>query len=289
MIAATVRSLFLMIVICLGTGYTSFSQNIRTLPVETEIKISLLLGEISGMAYEGDNIYALNDGGNGPYIFQLDMHTGRTKEKYRIDNIRNKDWEELALYNGYLYIGDFGNNMGKRRDLAIHRIRIDSLEHSDPPVMTTAISYSLQESYKPSRHDHEWDCEAMVVCSDGIYCFSKNWKNLITTMYEVKEGEMNNLSPADSFDAGFLVTGAYYDSMHEGLYLCGYYENETYLLHFRNAETVRFTNDYRKYVIPGLKNKQVESVFRKGDYIYLASERTLKAQAIYRIPVSSLE
>lgn len=289
MIAATVRSLFLIIVICLGTGHTSFSQDTRILPLESEIIISLLLGEISGMAYEGDDIYALNDGGNGPYIFQLDMHTGRTKERYRIDNIRNTDWEELALHNGYLYIGDFGNNMGKRRDLAIHMISIDSLDYADPPVSTTGIAYSQQKSFKRSRHDHRWDCEAMVVCNDGIYLFSKNWKSRVTEMYEVKEGEMNNLSPADSFDAGFLVTGAYYDSMHEGLYLCGYYDNETFLLHFRNAGTVRFTDDYRKYVVPGLKNTQVESVFRKGDYIYLASERTLKAQAIYRIPVSSLE
>ncbi|MDZ7738542.1 MAG: hypothetical protein U5K32_05640 [Bacteroidales bacterium] len=249
----------------------------------------MLLGEISGMAYQGDDIYALNDGGNGPYIFQLDMNTGRTKKRFRINNIRNKDWEELSIYNGYLYIADLGNNRGNRRDLAIHRIRIDSLEYSDTPVMTTAISYSLQQSFKHSTHNHEWDCEAMVVCDDGIFCFSKNWKNLITVMYEITGGEMNNLSPADSFDAGFLVTGAYYDSECKGLYLCGYYDNETYLLHFRNAETSRFTADYKKYIIPELKNAQVESVFVHGDFIYLASERTLKSQAIYRIPLSNLE
>ncbi|MFP4488900.1 MAG: hypothetical protein ACLFN1_06315 [Bacteroidales bacterium] len=276
-------------ILCLGSGYISYSQDPEILPVESDMKISLLLGEISGMAYEEDDIYALNDGGNGPYIFQLDIHTGRIKEKYRIDNIRNKDWEELAIYKGYLYIGDFGNNRGNRRDLTIHRIRIDSLDYAEPPVSSSGIGYSQQKSFKRSRHDHRWDCEAMVVCNDGIYLFSKNWQNHVTEMYEVKEGEMNNLSPADSFDAGFLVTGAYYDSLHDGLYLCGYYDNETYLLHFRNAETVRFTDDYRKYVIPGLKNTQVESVFRKGDYLYLASERTLKAQAIYRIPVSKLE
>lgn len=289
MIAAIVKSLILLMILCLGSGNISFSQDLEILPVESDMKISLLLGEISGMAYEEDDIYALNDGGNGPYIFQLDIHTGRTKERYRIDNIRNKDWEELAIYKGYLYIGDFGNNRGNRRDLTIHRIRIDSLDYADPPVSSTAIGYSQQKSFKRSRHDHRWDCEAMVVCKDGIYLFSKNWKSRVTEMYEVKEGEMNNLSPADSFDAGFLVTGAYYDSVHDGLYLCGYYKNETYLLHFRNAETVGFTDDYRKYVIPGLKNTQVESVFRKGDYIYLASERTLKAQAIYMIPVSKLQ
>ncbi len=289
MTAAIFRSFFLLVVLYLSPSYNTVYQDLKELYIESEIKISMLLGEISGMAYEGDDIYALNDGGNGPYIFQLDMHTGRTKERYRIDNIRNKDWEELALHNGYLYIGDFGNNMGKRRDLAIHRISIDSLDYTDPPVSTTGIGYSQQKSFKRSRHDHRWDCEAMVVCNDGIYLFSKNWKSRVTEMYEVKEGEMNNLSPADSFDAGFLVTGAYYDSEREDLYLCGYYENETYLLHFRNAETVSFTADYRKYIIPGLKNTQVESVFVNGNFIYLASERTLKSQAIYRIPLSNLE
>lgn len=288
MTASLYRSL-LLVLIYLCSSYISTSQDIKSLDVESEIKISMLLGEISGMSYQGDDIYALNDGGNGPYIFRLDMHTGETKERYRIDNIRNKDWEELALYDGFLYIGDFGNNRGNRRDLAIHRIRIDNLEHPEPPVMTTAISYSGQQSFARSTHNHEWDCEAMVVCSDGIFCFSKNWKSLTTEMYHVKEGERNNLSPADSFDAGFLVTGAYYDSSREGLFLCGYYEHETYLLHFRNADKVGFTCDYSKYIIPALKNTQVESVFIRGDFIYLASERTLKTQAIYRIPLSGLE
>lgn len=289
MAAGIFKYLFLFVTLQAFATHILFSQDTRPLALESETKISILLGEISGMAYRGNDIYALNDGGNGPYIFHMDINTGGIKEKYRIDNLRNNDWEDLALYKGYLYIGDFGNNRGDRRNLAIHRISIDSLEFYDPPVRSTYISYNQQKSFNHSAHDHNWDCEAMVVCNDGIFCFSKNWKDLGTIMYKIEEGVMNKLSPADSFNAGFLVTGAHYDSVNSGLYLCGYHDNETYLLHFRNAETVKFTGEYRKYIIPALKNTQVESLFRKGDYLYLASEMTLKAQALYRIPLSGLE
>ena len=256
----------MLIILLFISGHLK-AQGINTLKVDSQLSISLLLGEISGMSFHEDDVYALNDGGNGS----------------------NKDWEELSIYNGNLYIGDLGNNSGTRRDLAIHRIKIDSLSESKPPVFTTWIEYLMQKEYKRAIHNHEWDCEAMVVTKDGIYCFSKNWKDLTTRLYRVEEGKNNILSPIDSFNAGFLVTGAYYHSQGKSLYLCGYYKNDTYLLHFRNTDNVRFSEDYTKYIIPELRFTQVESIFVRGNYVYLASERTLKKQAIYRILVSGLK
>ena len=278
----------MLIILLFISGHLK-AQGINTLKVDSQLSISLLLGEISGMSFHEDDVYALNDGGNGSYIFKLDIKTGELKEKFRFFNIKNKDWEELSIYNGNLYIGDLGNNSGTRRDLAIHRIKIDSLSESKPPVFTTWIEYLMQKEYKRAIHNHEWDCEAMVVTKDGIYCFSKNWKDLTTRLYRVEEGKNNILSPIDSFNAGFLVTGAYYHSQGKSLYLCGYYKNDTYLLHFRNTDNVRFSEDYTKYIIPELRFTQVESIFVRGNYVYLASERTLKKQAIYRILVSGLK
>ncbi len=265
------------------------SQDTRTLEVDSRITISPLLCEISGMCLHDGVIYAINDGGNGSYIFMLDLETGKLIDNYRLRNIRNKDWEELSVFKGKLYIGDFGNNNGKRRDLAIYRISIDSIKYPEPPVATTQIKYSIKAESKARKSENEWDCEAMTVTPEGIYCFSKNRKDLTTSMYNVKEGNKDILSPVDSFKTGFLVTGAYYHSQGKSLFLCGYYKDETYLLHFKNTNEVRFSEEYTKYVLPELKSTQVESVFVSGNYIYLASEKTSMQQAIYRVKIMDLE
>lgn len=279
---------FLLVSMVFAVDYTR-GQSTGTLSVDSEINISILLSEISGMAYDGDRIYAINDGGNGPYVFVINPVSGETIERYRIDNIRNKDWEEITVSGDHVYIGDFGNNRGNREDLVIYTIHKDSLSFKEPPVSVTSISYSEQKTFNKSRHDHEWDCEAMTVRDEKIYCFSKDWKNRQTKMYIAERGKNNMMEAVDSFDVGFLVTGAFFDEKDNSLFLCGYYDHETYLIHFMNTEEAGFSPVYTRYKIPDLENTQVESVLVLNDYIYLASERTLKAQAIYRIPVSSLD
>lgn len=277
------------LIFLLSVNIQLHSQEARILKIDSYFVLSPLLAEISGMCYYNEAIYALNDGGNGAYIFKLDPATCKLKEKYRLRNIRNKDWEELSVYEAYLYIGDFGNNRGQRTDLAIYRVKIDSLHYPEPPVAITRIEYLMQGKEATSKKENEWDCEAMTVTGGGIYCFSKNRKDMITRMYHVRENTHNYLSPVDSFNAGFLVTGAYYHSDGNSLFLCGYNKKETYLLRFKVKDQPGFTGEYTRYVLPGLRNTQVESVFVKGDYLYLASEKTSVHQAIYRIRMTELE
>jgi len=279
---------FVLVSLVFALDYTR-GQSTGTLSVDSEINISILLSEISGMAYDEERIYAINDGGNGPYVFALNPVSGETIERYRVDNIRNTDWEEVTVSGDHVYIGDFGNNRGNRQDLVIYTIHKDSLSFKDPPVSVTSISYSEQRNFNKSRHDHEWDCEAMTVHNGKIYCFSKDWKARQTKMYIADRGKNNKMEAVDSFDVGFLVTGAFFDENKKSLFLCGYYDHDTYLIHFKNTAEVGFSSLYTRYKIPELENTQVESVLVLNDYIYLASERTLKAQAIYRIPVSSLD
>jgi hypothetical protein len=279
----------MLLIFLLSVNTRLHSQDDRILNIDSYFFISPLLAEISGMCYYDNYIYALNDGGNGAYIFKLDPETGELKEKYRFRNLRNRDWEELSVYKGYLYIGDFGNNRGQRTDLAIYKIRIDSLGYPEPPVALTGMEYLAQEKEASPKSENEWDCEAMTVTAAGIYLFSKNRKDMITMMYRVRENTYNYLSPADSFNAGFLVTGAYYYTGGNSLFLCGYHKKESYLLHFKVGGEPGFSGEYTRYLLPELGSTQVESVFVKGDYIYLASEKSSVPQAIYRIRLADIE
>ena len=55
------------------------------------------------------------------YVFSI----GEPKQvrTIKIDNAKNDDWEELAEDDEFIYIGDFGNNNGKRKNLCIYIIR----------------------------------------------------------------------------------------------------------------------------------------------------------------------
>ena len=78
------------------------------------------LKEVSGteIVPKSDLIWMVNDSGNKPILFGVNYRGKIIKE---IDiRAKNNDWEDLASdENGAIYIGDFGNNSNKRKNLSI--------------------------------------------------------------------------------------------------------------------------------------------------------------------------
>ena len=71
--------------------------------------------------------WTFNDSGNTPTLFAVD-EDGQPRGTFGVSNATNVDWEALQLGpdddGGYaLYIGDIGNNKGKRPDGVIYRVR----------------------------------------------------------------------------------------------------------------------------------------------------------------------
>lgn len=84
------------------------------------------LDEISGLAashVHPDVLWALNDSGNGPYLYAIDRHGG-VRARYRADKAKNIDWEDLASFElggrHYLMVADTGDNGGQRRDFVLY-------------------------------------------------------------------------------------------------------------------------------------------------------------------------
>ncbi len=100
----------------------SFSQKTEKLALR-KYKIATLsdsLKETSGLTFLKDKLYTLNDGGNTNEIFEIDKNSGKILSKLKTD-FPNKDWEAITSDGKNFYIGDFGNNAGNRRDLAIYK------------------------------------------------------------------------------------------------------------------------------------------------------------------------
>lgn len=134
------------------------------------------LKEASGIETVKDSnlIWMLNDGGNSAEIYGLDLD-GDIKEALEI-NAKNNDWEDLASdSNGNLYIGDFGNNANKRKNLAILKVKHEDLDKKSP-ISIERISFRFpdQTKYPPKKKSMGFDCESFFFLNDSLYLFTKN-------------------------------------------------------------------------------------------------------------------
>ncbi|WP_452232395.1 hypothetical protein [Lacinutrix sp. MEBiC02595] len=134
------------------------------------------LNEVSGteIAVHSDLIWMVNDSGNKPILFGLNTK-GEIKKELEIE-AKNHDWEDLASDpEGNIYIGDFGNNESKRKNLAILKVSASDLQ-SDTSVEIERISfkYPEQEKFPPKKKKRYFDCEAFFYSNNSFYLFTKS-------------------------------------------------------------------------------------------------------------------
>jgi len=197
--------IFTFLLACkLKTGLNGSSplQFLSTLPAP--------LNETSGLARADDSsLYIHNDSGHPADIFQISGTTGKIINTTRIPGVKNIDWEELTADSNFLYVGDFGNNSGTRKDLVIYKINKSQLSVlRSGEVEAIRFSYPEQTYFGPSNR-HNFDCEAMIVLGDSLYLFTKNRKDLATDVYRLPKapGSYSALH-VSHFNTGGLITAA---------------------------------------------------------------------------------
>lgn len=134
------------------------------------------LKEVSGteIVVNSDLIWMVNDSGNKPILFGLNTK-GEIKKELEIE-AKNHDWEDLASDpEGNIYIGDFGNNESKRKNLAILKVSASNLQ-SDASVAIERISFKYpdQEKFPPKKKKRYFDCEAFFYHNNSFYLFTKS-------------------------------------------------------------------------------------------------------------------
>lgn len=138
--------------------------------------LSKNLKEISGWVFVNDSILiAHNDGGDEARLYVLNLN-GKIHHSILLKNVENTDMEDIT-YDGkkYLYVGDFGNNLNKRKDLSIYKIKIDPvLANEDTEAEIIHFTYPEQKEFPPNLANMYYDCEALVYISDSLYLFTKN-------------------------------------------------------------------------------------------------------------------
>lgn len=146
-----------------------FAQQIKSVDLGNK------LTEISGLAQLATNVFVgINDSGNKAELF-LFNENGESIKTVAITNATNIDWEDLAMDDTYLYIGDIGNNLNKRKDLCVYRVlKSDVLNQTKVLAEKLSYAYSNQTDFPPKKRDYNFDAEALIVLNDSLWIIAKN-------------------------------------------------------------------------------------------------------------------
>ena len=131
----------------------------------------------------------------------------------------------MAQDEDHIYIGDLGNNGGKRRDLAIYKIAKSAGINKSSKInaVEMEIKYPDRIDFMPRAYQHNFDCEAILAAEDSLYLFSKNHLDKQCRLYSfAKDGTQTIATLKDRFDTKGMITGAGADKENKILALVGY-------------------------------------------------------------------
>jgi len=265
------RTVVLLVLLAVGqscTDYSDYEQvgDYRFLLTEVG-PLPTVLPECSGMAYHEGSLIALNDGGNGSFVYELSATTGELVQQIPIAGTDNMDWEALALYDGELVIADTGNNDGSRQSQTLYHI--DANTYSKSSTTTFALA---GQPMAPSMN-HNYDCEALSLIDGDYYLWTKNRGNDSTNLWVGEIGTSEFSLRASMPVAGLITDSYYHEPSDTHLLLC----NERHGSTFASAiEVVTIDDEFKvtsHATLPLMLDDKVEAItWVSDDRFLLASE-----------------
>ena len=168
--------------------------------------------ETSGLVFFNSQLWTLNDSGNQPEIYQIDSANGSVLRSVVLRNSINTDWESLTQDDSNVYIGDFGNNAGNRKNLQILKIAKSDLLNLEIDTVKAEYIYFIypdQIHFPVAVNKNNFDCEAFFFHNDSLHLFSKDWADLKTRHYVVPtEPGRYKAQLVEQFQADGLITDA---------------------------------------------------------------------------------
>lgn len=252
--------------------------------------------ETSGLIWFKDLFWTHNDSGGRPEIYGLDPQNGKITAKVLVSNANNVDWEEIAQDDDYIYIGDFGNNRGVRKDLCVYKIPKSAFPtKGNVKVQAEKISFRWEKQTEfPAIADRttNFDCEAMIALHDRLILFTKNWGNQHSDIYSLPK------TPGDytavylmAWDANGLITGADFDENTQTLALCGYKNYTPFVWLIQNFSSVDIIGwNALRLELDDRGGSQTEGIcFGPMNYLYVSTEETtLYPPHIFKVDFESL-
>lgn len=249
------------------------------------------ISETSGLIYFDGGLWTFNDSGGKPELYEIHPSDGRILRTVFLKGADNQDWEDLCQDEESIYIGDFGNNRGNRRDLTVYKIRKQRIVAGIRTVLEPEVirfTYNDQIDYSARNRSNNFDCEAIVHYKDELLLFSKNWTDGKTRMYRLPDAPGDyDLDPVAEFNAAGLVTAAEIDPVSNHLFLLGYSNWVPFVWVIPSFDGT-LPDDalaYWRIDFPGMVFAQTEGIaIMENGQVAVSTEKTdVHKQAIYLI------
>lgn len=203
-----------------------YAGNTPLFSPEFKAELPLEVNETSGLFFHNGRLWTHNDSGGKPILYGLDTATFEVVQRITLVNAKNKDWEDVCTDGKNVYVGDFGNNKGKRKNLRIFVFPVSAIpSKGDASITVDSICFSFadQTSFDHKKHEHDYDCEAMFATDEYLYLFSKGWATGTTRLYRLSKTPGEQVAEVvNNFDSQGMITGADYDRENGTLVVVGY-------------------------------------------------------------------
>ncbi|WP_422080498.1 T9SS type A sorting domain-containing protein [Ulvibacterium sp.] len=233
------------------------------------------VSETSGLIFYNGRLITHNDSGNEAKLFEIDTTSLQVVREVVISNAQNVDWEDISQDELYIYIGDFGNNLGIRRDLTIYRISKEEYTISDRvSAETISFEYEDQEDFS-NNGNSDWDAEALFVLGDELVVLTKQWLAFGTKAYGIPKTPGEYVAKKlGEYPINGLVTGATLNPNTDELYLTGYsFTLNPFLVRVQGGtQTTIFTENMERLNLD-ISPAQIEGItYIDNDSYFLSSE-----------------
>jgi hypothetical protein len=257
-----------------------------------QVKLPIALREISGLEQlDDDTFVAVNDGGNEAEIHVLNKE-GALQKIVHVAGAENVDWEDLASDGTYLYIGDFGNNLNKRKDLCVYKVRLEAIRtQKTVEAEKISFSYADQSVFPPSAVERRYDAEGFAWHGGKLWIFTKindePWTGKTQVYVLPTEAGHYTLTMDHRI---FIGDGGWWEDAITGV---DAQEGLFYLLTYNRVLIYRIIDTLPvllgSYHFP--ESTQKESILVEGNYIWVADEyqSLLGGGKMYRIPLNAFK
>ncbi len=235
-------------------------------------------------------LWAHNDSGSPAEVYALSA-TGEHLATVPVPRALNRDWEDIAADDqGFLYLGDIGDNRGSKPLHTIYRIREPDI--SQLPINQADVEQRYVYTYDG---EHLPDAEALFIHDGRIHILTKTLFGApVLYRLEEAEGQFVRLMEARSRGSDLamnavpvttlpvrMATGA--DTSLDGrkLAICSY--GQAWVFELSEGGGLATLLRPRRIAYPG--GHQIESITFDGDDLLLAAE----SRRMWRITAAQIE
>jgi hypothetical protein len=133
------------------------------------------INESSGLAasrrYAAQSLlWTHNDSGGEPALYTINPQ-GETVAEVLLQGATNVDWEDIAVAGDWIYVADTGDNLRRREDVTIYRVREPQLDANKTNQKLEVEPEAMTLKYPEGARD----CETILVTAKGeVLVVSKN-------------------------------------------------------------------------------------------------------------------